>query len=761
LAPNTVGAQLKGMPYIKKGLARMPAMAKVIEPLDLTKFKDISAPLLTAQAAQYRRFAAVSKERGNMDNSIMYTEYAAALEGLAASVGQKQDEFLTSPIPDLPPEKVGRYLFLVQDYVDNPPAGATKEQLENAERRVATLNKLVQYDYDNAEFDMDLFLKDPNLYVAIRQKNPERFKQKDLPIVQKWAKSQVTAGIDFSKLSGADSLPMIDTYIDTIKGALSTTSKEDNPILYGKLVEQESLLKAKAKGIKDTLKPKELNLAVLGQNYFVAAAAETVAQEQMEKLGAKAFNETGGKIELAQHPEYRQSIQIYEEASATAQAEFENLERAVKINSFINPKEAKEYAWASNLTGIRAQQIQLTNQLGKATNEEQKRTLAEKIVMAKEIEAAYVETAKEQAAIKAQADIDAQGGIYAVGIDGIVQKFTPQEIEAGGLQRLGPDFEDKIQKATAQDSSKIQAATNSVEAALSVGSLSGEIADIISQDSRVLTQTANFVGFLDKVKAELQAVNSVTEQRVIELAQQENLLPFNAKADELDRLSDLNSRFNAKLIQLGFTAGASEGTSGNAMSNQDYNNLVRLISAGNTRNPATFLTNLNDYTQRRIAQANSMVNTTRRPGSSLFNTVDIAVNSDQARDALLKKLTPPDFDTFVQDNPTEFRVQNYQKLQQALDNAQKRQEGGTNLRQIMLLLRGSGLKGTETTEGLIQKSQVIDSQLKVLVEAINNNPAAKNEAIDTFKNYVGQTSGLQAPDLEELINLYINQPQQR
>ena len=76
-------------------------------------------------------------------------------------------------------------------------------------------------------------------------------------------------------------------------------------------------------------------------------------------------------------------------------------------------------------------------------------------------------------------------------------------------------------------------------------------------------------------------------------------------------------------------------------------------------------------------------------------------------------------------------------------------------------LRGSGLKGTETTEGLIQKSQVIDSQLKELVNTINNNPAAKNKAIDTFKNYVGQTSGLQAPDLEELINLYINQPQQR
>lgn len=145
----------------------------------------------------------------------------------------------------------------------------------------------------------------------------------------------------------------------------------------------------------------------------------------------------------------------------------------------------------------------------------------------------------------------------------------------------------------------------------------------------------------------------------------------------------------------------------------------------------------------------------------MFNTVDIAVNSDQARDALLKRLTPPDFDTFVQDNPNEFRVQNYQKLQQALDNAQKRQEGGTNLQQIMLRLRGSGLEGVDTPSGLIQKSQDLDRQLKELVRTINNEPANKNEAIDTFNRYVAQTYGLQLPDLEELVKLYINQPQQR
>jgi hypothetical protein len=519
-----------------------------------------------------------------------------------------------------------------------------------------------------------------------------------------------------------------------------------------KLNFQVQTISAYIQGLKDKY-PEKYDKETLITNALISHSALKDAERQASEAAASESD-----------PAIRQEkLRAYDNAKLQHANSLDALTQRAELEKIFSP-DAKKDSWSEYVSSINQAEsyvIRAEQELAKATNPAEKAAAAEKLERVKLVRTQLYAAKERQAAIQAQAEIDAQGGIFAIGSDGNVQKFTPQEIEAGGLQRLGADFDDKVQKATGQDSSKIQAANSARETALSVGSLSGELADIISQDSRVLTQTANFVGFLGKLKAEFEAANSVTEQRVISLAQEENLLPFNAKAGELDRLSDLNSRFNAKLIQLGFTAGASEGTSGNAMSNQDYNNLVRLISAGNTRNPATFLTNLNDYTQRRIAQADSMVNTTRSPGSSLFNTVDIAVTSDQARDALLKRLSPPDVATYVKDNPTEFRVQNYQKLQQALDNARKRQEGGTNLRQIMLLLRGSGLKGIETTEGLIQKSQVIDSQLKELVNTINNNPAAKNKAIDTFKNYVGQTSGLQAPDLEVLVNLYINQPQQR
>ena len=635
LAPNTVGAQLKGMPYIKKGLARMPAMAKVIEPLDLTKFKDIPVPLLTAQAAQYRRSAAVAEKRGNLDNSIMYTEYAAALEGLAASVGPKQDEFLTTPIAELSPEKVGRYLLLVQDYVDNPPAEATKGQLENAERRVTTLKKLVQYDYDNEEFDSDLFLKDPYLYVAIRQKNPKRFKEKDMPIVQRWAKSQVIAGIDFSKLSGADSLPMIATYIDTIKGQLDATNKDDNPILYGKLVEQESLLRAKAQGIKDTLKPKELNLAVLGQNYFVAAAAETVAQEQMEKLGAEAFNETGEEIELAQYPEYRQSIQIYEEATTTAQAEFEKLEMAVKINSLINPKEAKEYAWASNLTGIRAQQIQLTNQLGKATNEEEKRMLAEKIVTAKEIEAAYIETAQEQAAIKAQAESPTKimmlvdpttGNARTVSVpsstkDGAVYEGNIKQYAGQTLYDAPQDLDKALGDARGRDTAireRINTDIFNIEGLQSVGQ---NLIQTARTTPAALTSVAGGVaGLATDIQNEVNGLRSLIDANAADRQIQgrpDEFLVYQKDVDALARNLEASvvgpnvsqiardrARIQAQLMQFVFKAGAIEGQSGAAMSNRDFD---RLLASFRSKNPEEFPRIIQSYVNTAVTNVNGKI----------------------------------------------------------------------------------------------------------------------------------------------------------
>ena len=750
-SPNMVGFKtLTGnVPYAEAGLARMPNLVSTLTSMDLTAFDKVSPSTIEATIVNKRALAKIYAANNNFAQARQAELDANALDALLSERKPDPNAFLNSSIIGKKPEELSNYMFQLTEYIGS---GSTPEdQRAVAQSRLKRIEDYLTFSPPE-KFNYPDYQNNPVLYEAyLKQTNPALYKKaKSLFAAQ--ARTDLLKDLDLSKFDGAEDLPRLGVYLKEANRMLEATSEEDTQGR-AKLNFQIETISAHIQGLGDKY-PEKYDKETLIKNAIISHSALKDAERQASEAAASEVN-----------PAIKQEkLRAYEDAKLQHANSLDVLTQRAELEKIFSPDASKDSSWNEYVGSINQAEsnvIRAQKELAKATNPAEKAAAAEKLEAAKLVRNQLYAAKERQSAIQAQAEIDAQGGIFAIGSDGNVQKFTPQEIEAGGLQKLDPDFEDKVQKATGQDSSKIQAATNSVEAALSVGSLSGEIADIISQDSRVLTQTANFVGFLDKVKAELQAVNSVTEQRVIELAQQENLLPFNAKADELDRLSDLNSRFNAKLIQLGFTAGASEGTSGNAMSNQDYNNLVRLISAGNTRNPATFLTNLNDYTQRRIAQANSMVNTTRRPGSSLFNTVDIAVNSDQARDALLKKLTPPDFDTFVQDNPTEFRVQNYQKLQQALDNAQKRQEGGTNLRQIMLLLRGSGLKGTETTEGLIQKSQVIDSQLKVLVEAINNNPAAKNKAIDTFKNYVGQTSGLQAPDLEELINLYINQPQQR
>jgi hypothetical protein len=652
---------------------------------------------------------------------------------------------------------VGRYLLLVQDYVDNPPAEATKGQLENAERRVATLKKLVQYDYDNEEFDSDLFLKDPNLYVAIRQKNPERFKQKDLPIVQRWAKSQVTAGIDFSKLSGADSLPMIATYIDTIKGQLDATSKDDNPILYDKLVEQESLLRAKAQGIKDTLKPKELNLAVLGQNYFVAAAAETVAQEQMEELGAKAFNETGGQIELAQHPEYRQSIQIYEEASATAQAEFENLERAVKINSLINPKEAKEYAWASNLTGIRAQQIELTNQLGKATTEEQKRTLAGKLVTAKEIEAAYVETAQQQAAETERAKAEAFGVpvLMADGNISFVPADSVKEVEgAVRLQGNPSKIQEEINQSKARDLPRLTEADRAVENTLTMGAYAGQLAEIVQQEPAVLTSLAGGASsFLAKLQAEYSSGEKlVLKARVEELAREEGLLEETKSIDKLagmslSEMSDLASKrslFLAKQLQLIFASGGAEGTAGNAMSNQDFNNLRSVISANSTRNPQTYLANLRGYVSTKESQSTSLVNSLRTTGN-LSNYIQAISPNNEYADAYIRKNTPATIQEYIKDRPEDVRAVNYQKLfaQNAATVSKTKQEAMDVRSRNLLVQTGVSEENINTVMGQLnaavnisKTAADIDQARRLLIQEwgskYNVNPQLSKRILDMY-----------------------------
>jgi len=749
-SPNMVGFKtLTGnMPYAEAGLARMPNLVSTLTSIDLKSYEKVNPSVIQATITNKRRLAKIFTINNNYTKAQQEQLDADALSALLSERKPDPNAFLNSDIIGKTPEELSNYMFQLTEYIGS---GSTSEdQRAVAESRLKRIQNYLTFSPPE-KFNYQDYQSNPALYGAyLKQTNPALY-EKAKPLFTAQVRADLLKDLDLSKFDGAEDLPLLNVYLKEANRMLEATPEEDTQGR-AKFNFQIQTISAYIQGLKDKY-PEKYDKETLIRNALISHSALKDAERQASEAAASESN-----------PAIRQEkLRAYEDAKLQHANSLDALTQRAELEKIFSP-DAKKDPWSEYVSSINQAEsnvIRAEKELAEAKNPAEKAAAAEKLERVKLVRKQLYAAKERQSAIQAEAEINALGGILAIDTLGSVRRVTQQDIEAGGLQRLPDDFVSTIDSATARDSSKIDAANNAREAALSVASLSGEIAEIIDQDPRVLTQVSDVVSFLGKLQTEFKTANSVTEQRVIELAQQENLLPYNAKAGELDKLSDLNSRFKAKIIQLGFTAGASEGTSGNAMSNQDYNNLVKLISANNTRNPATFLTNLNGYVQGRRSLANSIADTTRAPGAVVFNTVNLQIQSEETRNNLLKRLTPPDFDTFVQDNPTEFRVQNYQKLQQALDNAQKRQEGGANLRQIMLLLRGSGLKGTETTEGLIQKSQVIDSQLKELVRTINNNPAAKNKAIDTFKNYVGQTSGLQLPDLEELINLYINQPQQR
>lgn len=749
-SPNMVGFKtLTGnVPYAEAGLARMPNLVSTLTSIDLKSFEKVSPSVIEATITNKRALAKIFATNNNFTQAQQEQLDADALSALLSERKPDPNAFLNSDIIGKKPEELANYMFQLTEYIGS---GSTSEdQRAVAESRRKRIEDYLTFSPPE-KFNYPDYQSNPVLYEAyLKQTNPALYK-KAKPLFTAQVRADLLKDLDLSKFDGAEDLQLLGVYLKQANLMLEATPEEETQ-KRAKLNFQVETISAYIQGLKDKY-PEKYDKETLITNVLISHSALKDAERQASEAAASEVN-----------PAIKQEkLRAYEAAKLQHANSLDALTQRAELEKIFD-KDAKKDSWSEYVGSINQAEsnvIRAENELAKATTPAEKAEAAEKLERAKLVRNQLYAAKERQAAIQAQAAIDAEGGILAIDTSGSVRRVTQQDIEAGGLQRLPDDFVSTIDSATARDSSKIDAANNAREAALSVASLSGEIAEIIDQDPRVLTQVSDVVSFLGKLQTEFKTANSVTEQRVIELAQQENLLPYNAKAGELDKLSDLNSRFKAKIIQLGFTAGASEGTSGNAMSNQDYNNLVRLISANNTRNPATFLTNLNGYVQGRRSLANSIADTTRSPGAVVFNTVNLQVQSEETRNNLLRRLTPPDFDTFVQDNPTEFRVQNYQKLQQALDNAQKRQEGGTNLRQIMLLLQGSGLEGVDTTSGLIQKAQEIDSQLKELVRTINSDPANKNKAIDTFNRYVGQTSGLQLPDLEVLVNLYINQPQQR
>ena len=762
LTPNMVGAQFTGMPYVKAGLARMPTMAKAIEPLDFTKFKDMSPALLEQQALQYDRLAAIATNQGNSADAAMYTEYGGALHALSASIGQKQDAFLTTPIHELDPEQVGRNLFLVRDYISSPPAGATPEQLNAARRRESTLEKLVQYDFDNDKFDPDLFLKDPDLYVAIRKTNPERYNKVDEPVIKRWANSQVT-DIDFSKLTGAESLPMIAVHVDAVDKALASTTKEGNPILYASLTQTRSKLKAAAQGINESLRPKELNLSALGQDYLIAATAEKVAQENMDRLGAKVVKETDGQIQLADHPEYRESLKIHAEAEATAQAKLALLQDGIKIHKLINPEKAEEYKWASTLEGIRAQKVDVGNQLSAATSPEEIQKLSKRHDTLSQIESVYVSTANEKAQITARANnpnklmmvIDpASGFARTVSVptetkDGSTYAGGITEYAGQTLYDAPQDLAKTLGDALGRDTAIRERINTDLFNLRGLNAVGGKLIDTANKSPVALTSVGGGIAtFVQNIENEIRGLKQLidinAEDRRVEGGQEGDFLIYESDINNIaakleadlvgqgvGQVARDRARLQAQLMEFVFKAGAIEGQSGAAMSNRDFD---RLLGSFKSKDPQEFPRIIESYVNRATNNVNGKITTFNDNTSNIRATYATAPLNPKIIEALK---TTFDIKTFAP------LTAGYTPLssEESKSPEQPPAVGGLG---SPATLTGNTVIDEETTAVTGYASNVLDKLLEqVSLSSIRANSALRNNAllrINTALQEVGRRS---------------------
>jgi hypothetical protein len=190
--------------------------------------------------------------------------------------------------------------------------------------------------------------------------------------------------------------------------------------------------------------------------------------------------------------------------------------------------------------------------------------------------------------------------------------------------------------------------------------------------------------FLAKLQAEYSSGEKlVLKARVEELAREEGLLEETQSIDQLagmslSEMSDLASKrslFLAKQLQLIFASGGAEGTAGNAMSNQDFNNLRSVISANSTRNPQTYLANLRGYVSTKESQSTSLVNSLRTTGN-LSNYIQAISPNNEYADAYIRKNTPATIQEYIKDRPEDVRAVNYQKLfaQNAVTVSKTKQE---------------------------------------------------------------------------------------
>lgn len=150
--------------------------------------------------------------------------------------------------------------------------------------------------------------------------------------------------------------------------------------------------------------------------------------------------------------------------------------------------------------------------------------------------------------------------------------------------------------------------------------LADDLVGLVQQSPEVLTRVAGGVQTIMSAVREVKSASSIVQQLmasnqngVVTRDEFENslnrsgVLPNGMTADELSgfdissvsNLAERKALFDAKVFLLAFRSGALEGQSGQAMSDKDYQRLLKIVYASS--NPETFQQQLNDYMRQGIS----------------------------------------------------------------------------------------------------------------------------------------------------------------
>lgn len=164
--------------------------------------------------------------------------------------------------------------------------------------------------------------------------------------------------------------------------------------------------------------------------------------------------------------------------------------------------------------------------------------------------------------------------------------------------------------------------------------LADDVVNIVNQTPEVLTRVAGGVQALTSAVREVNTAaslvgqllessqnNEVTREEFENSLNRSGALPNGVSVDQLEgidlnsitNLSERKALFDAKVFLLAFRSGALEGQSGQAMSDKDYQRLLKIVYASS--NPQTFQQQLNDYIRQGVS-------TLERTSNSLNNSRD-------------------------------------------------------------------------------------------------------------------------------------------